>query len=161
MKKLVVVCQCVEVIALAVWVGGLASIIAAVIPAAFNSPITVEAAGRLLMKTFHGYDRLVLVSASALMLSMLARGVLAKDLISRPEWAVAGIMMMVAVGLTFYLNPEVVRLQELAFATRETDAKKAAYDAFFHYHWIARILYLINLGLGMTLLCMKVQKWVR
>ena len=75
--------------------------------------------------------------------------------------AVAGIMMMVAVGLTFYLNPEVVRLQELAFATRETDAKKTAYDAFFHYHWIARILYLINLGLGMTLLCMKVQKWVR
>ena len=48
MKKLVEVCQCVEVIALAVWVGGLASIIAAVIPAAFNSPITVEAAGRLI-----------------------------------------------------------------------------------------------------------------
>jgi hypothetical protein len=160
-RKLIVVCQCVEAIALAVWVGGLASIIAAVIPAAVNSPITIEAVGRLLMKTFHGYDRLVLVSAGALMLSMLARRVVAKDLISRPEWTVAGIMAMVAVGLTFSLNPEVVRLQELAFAARETEAKKAAYDAFFHYHWIARILYLINLGLGMTLLCMKVQKWVR
>ena len=78
----------------------------------------------MLMKTFHGYDRLVLVSAGALMLSMLARGVVAKDLINGPEWAVAGIMVMVAVGLTFYLNPEVVRLQELAFATTETEAKK-------------------------------------
>src|SRR3989442_10147940 len=90
MKKLVVVCQCVEVIALAVWVGGLAAIIAAVIPAAFNSPIPIETGGRLLMKTFHGYDRLVLVSAGALMLSMLARGGGAKDLISGPEWGVAG-----------------------------------------------------------------------
>jgi len=160
-RKLIVVCQCVEVIALAVWVGGLVSIIAAVIPAVFGSPVTIEAGGRLLTKTFHGYDRLVLVSAGALMLSMLAREVVAKDLIRGPEWAVAGIMVMVAVGLTFYLNPEVVRLQELAFAARETEAKKAAYDAFFHYHWIARALYLINLGLGATLLCMKVWKWVR
>jgi len=160
-RKLIVVCQCVEVIALAVWVGGLVSIIAAVIPAVFGSPVTIEAGGRLLTKTFHGYDRLVLVSAGALMLSMLTREVVAKDLISRPEWAVAGIMVMVAVGLTFYLNPEVVRLQELAFAERETEAKKAAYEAFFHYHWIARALYLINLGLGATLLCMKVWKWVR
>jgi len=137
------------------------TIIAAVIPAVFGSPVTIEAGGRLLTKTFHGYDRLVLVSAGALMLSMLTREVVAKDLISRPEWAVAGIMVMVAVGLTFYLNPEVVRLQELAFAERETEAKKAAYEAFFHYHWIARALYLINLGLGATLLCMKVWKWVR
>ena len=160
-RKLIVGCQCVEVIALAVWVGGLVTIIAAVIPAVFGSPVTIEAGGRLLTKTFHGYDRLVLVSAGALMLSMLTREVVAKDLISRPEWAVAGIMVMVAVGLTFYLNPEVVRLQELAFAERETEAKKAAYEAFFHYHWIARALYLINLGLGATLLCMKVWKWVR
>ena len=154
------VCQCIEVIALAVWVGGLVSIIAAVIPAAFNSPITIEAVGRLLTKTFHGYDLLVLVSAGALMLSMLARKIVAKDLISKLELAVVGGMVMLALGLTFYLNPEVVRLQELAFATTETDAKKAAYDAFFHYHWIARAFYIINLGLGMTLLCMKVRKWV-
>jgi len=160
-RKLILGCQWVEVIALAVWVGGLVTIIAAVIPAVFGSPVTIEAGGRLLTKTFHGYDRLVLVSAGALMLSKLTREVVAKDLISRPEWAVAGIMVMVAVGLTFYLNPEVVRLQELAFAERETEAKKAAYEAFFHYHWIARALYLINLGLGATLLCMKVWKWVR
>ncbi|HZC67473.1 MAG TPA: DUF4149 domain-containing protein, partial [Nitrospirales bacterium] len=142
-------------------VGGLVSIIAAVIPAVFNSPITIEAVGRLLTKTFHGYDRLVLVLAGALMLSMLARRVVAKNLISKLELAVVGGMVMLALGLTFYLNPEVVRLQELAFATTETDAKKAAYDAFFHYHWIARALYIINLGLGMTLLCMKVRKWVQ
>ena len=160
-RKLIVGCQWVEVIALAVWVGGLVTIIAAVIPAVFGSPVTIEAGGRLLTKTFHGYDRLVLVSSGALMLSMLAREVVAKDVISRPEWAVAGIMVMVAGGLTFYLNPEVVRLQDVAFAARETEAKKAAYEAFFHYHWIARALYLINLGLGATLLCMKVWKWVR
>src|SRR3989442_7671087 len=105
MKKLVVVCQCVEVIALAVWVGGLAAIIAAVIPAAFNSPIPIETGGRLLMKTFHGYDRLVLVSAGALMLSMLGRGVVAKDLISGPEWALAGVLVTVAGRVTPFLQP--------------------------------------------------------
>src|SRR2546422_8809435 len=124
MKKLIVVCQCVEVIALAVWVGGLAAIIAAVIPAAFNSPIPIETGGRLLMKTFHGYDRLVLVSAGALMLSMLARGVVAKDLISGPEWAVGGVMGGGAVGVTFFLNPHVVRLEGVAFAPTGTEAEK-------------------------------------
>src|SRR5438093_12609343 len=99
MKKLVAVCQCVEVIALAVWVGGLAAIIPAVIPAAFSSPIPIETGGRLLMKTFQGYDRLVLVSAGALMLSMLARGLVGKDLLSRPEWAGGGIRGMVEGGL--------------------------------------------------------------
>src|SRR2546422_10051189 len=120
MKKLIVVCQCVEVIALAVWVGGLAAIIAAVIPAAFNSPIPIETGGRLLMKTFHGYDRLVLVSAGALMLSMLARGVVAKDLISGPEWAVAGVMGAGAVGVSLFLKPQGERRAGLAFPTTET-----------------------------------------
>ncbi len=110
------------------------SIIAAVIPAVFNSPIAMEAGGRLLTKTFHGYDRLALVSAGVLMLSMLARGIVAKDLIGKPELAAVGGMVLVVLGLTFYLNPEVVRLQELAFAATDTDAKKSAYDAFFTSH---------------------------
>src|SRR3989449_11697842 len=72
MKKLVVVCQCVEVIALAVWVGGLVSIIAAVIPAVFGT-IGMEAGGRLLTSTFQGYDRLTEFSPVRLLLAMVGR----------------------------------------------------------------------------------------
>jgi hypothetical protein len=70
-------------------------------------------------------------------------------------------MVMVAGFLTMYLNPEIVRLQELAFAASEETAKPAAYGDFFRLHWIARALYLINLGLGISVLCLKVRAWAR
>src|SRR2546428_160992 len=72
MKRLNVVCQCVEVISLAVWVGGLVSIIAAVIPAVFGT-MGMEAGGRMLTRTFQGYDRLTQFSAGLLLLAMVVR----------------------------------------------------------------------------------------
>jgi len=63
-------------------------------------------------------------------------------------------------GLLAESQPATVRLQELAFSAPEA-AKRAAYDEFFVYHRVARALYIINLGLGITLLCVKVRKWVR
>ncbi len=168
MKKLVVVCQCVEVIALAVWVGGLVSIIAAVIPAVFGT-IGMEAGGRMLTRTFQGYDRLTQFSAGLLLLAMVVRtwgaGVWSpsanwKEQVGMTELVLLMTMVAIAAALTFWLTPETARLQGIAFSATE-DAKRAAYDEFFAYHRAARALYVINLGLGITLLCVKVRKWVR
>ena len=70
----------------------------------------------------------------------------------------AGVVVFAAGGEASRPQPNVPIGSSIA---HKDDAKRVAYDTFFAYHRIARALYLINLGLGMTLLCVKVQKWVR
>src|SRR5438128_1676352 len=127
MKKLVVVCQCVEVIALAVWVGGLVSIIAAVIPAVFGT-IGMEAGRRILTRTFQGYDRLTQFSAGLLLLAMVVRtwgaGVWSpsanwKEQAGMTELVLLMTMVAIAAALTFWLTPETARLQGIAFSATE------------------------------------------
>jgi hypothetical protein len=157
-----VTCHCVEALALAVWVGGLVSIIAAVIPAVFTT-IGMETGGRMLTRTFQGYDRLVLVAAGLIVAGTLARVFLSgswREQIGMIELALLATMVVIAVTLALWLTPETARLQALAFSATD-DAKRAAYDNFFAYHRAARALYIINLGLGVALLCVKVKKWVR
>jgi ABC-type spermidine/putrescine transport system permease subunit II len=152
----------VEALALAVWVGGLTSIIAAVIPAVFTT-IGMETGGRMLTRTFQGYDRLVLVSAGLIVAGTLVRVFVSgpwREQIGMIELALLAIMVVFALTLTFWLTPETTRLQELAFSAKE-EAKRAAYDEFFVYHRVARALYILNLGLGIAVLCVKVRKWVR
>lgn len=151
-----------EALALAVWVGGLASIIAAVIPAVFTT-IGMETGGRMLTRTFQGYDHLVLVSAGLIVTGTLVRVFVSgpwREQIGMIELALLATMIVFAMTLTFWLTPETTRLQELAFSAKE-EAKRAAYDEFFVYHRVARALYILNLGLGIALLCVKVRKWVR
>ncbi len=151
-----------EALALAVWVGGLASIIAAVIPAVFTT-IGMETGGRMLTRTFQGYDRLVLVSAGLIVAGTLVRVFVSgpwREQIGMIELALLATMIVFAMTLTFWLTPETTRLQELAFSAKE-GAKRAAYDEFFVYHRVARALYILNLGLGIALVCVKVRKWVR
>jgi hypothetical protein len=152
----------VEALALAVWVGGLASIIAAVIPAVFTM-IGMETGGRMLTRMFQGYDRLVLVSAGLIVAGTLVRVFVSgpwREQIGMIELALLATMIVFAMTLTFWLTPETTRLQELAFSAKE-GAKRAAYDEFFVYHRVARALYILNLGLGIALVCVKVRKWVR
>ena len=163
MKKILLVAHCMELLALSVWVGGLMVIMAAVIPAVFNIA-PMELGGRVLTRTFQGYDRLVLISAAVLILGLLARGRLHTDAgskIGMGEPLVLATMVTIALFLALYLNPEIVRAQEIAFISKEEAAKRSAYDAFFHYHWIARGLYLLNFGLGIAAICMKVRTWTR
>jgi hypothetical protein len=156
----VVTCHCIEALALTIWVGGLVSIVAAVIPAVFNT-IGMEAGGRMLSRMFQGYDRLVLVAAGMMVMAMLARSLVAGDRMAPVEGVLLGVMFAVGAALAMYLTPEAVRLQELAFTAKDDPAKKAAYDEFFTFHRVGRALYMINLGLGIALLCVKVRKWVR
>jgi hypothetical protein len=152
-----------ETLALAVWVGGLVSIVAAVIPAVFST-IGMETGGRMLTRMFQGYDRLALVSAGLIVAGTLVRlyGHTGswREQIGMSELVLLTTMVAVATVLTFWLTPETARLQGIAFEAKE-DAKRIAYDNFFAYHRVARALYIINLGLGITLLCVKVKKWVR
>ncbi len=83
-----------------------------------------------------------------------------REQVSMTELVVLMTMVTIAAALTFWLTPETAHLQGLAFTATE-EAKPAAYDEFFLYHRWARALYFLNLGLGITLLCMKVRKWVR
>jgi hypothetical protein len=162
-RRLLLTVHCLEILALAAWVGGLLAIIGAVIPAVFNS-VSIEVGGRMLTRTFQGYDRIVLISAALLILGLLARALLETDGASQiavGEPLVLATMISIAVFLTFYLNPAIVRLQDAAFASTEETAKHAAYATFFRYHWTARGLYLTNLILGMGVICLKARRGVR
>ncbi len=123
----------------------------------------------MLTKTFQGYDHLTQLSAGLLLLAMVVRiwgaGVWSpsaswREQVSMTELVLLMTMVTIAAALTFWLTPETAHLQGLAF-TATAEAKGAAYDEFFLYHRWARALYILNLGLGITLLCMKVRKWVQ
>ncbi|MEP6888553.1 MAG: DUF4149 domain-containing protein, partial [Nitrospirales bacterium] len=97
----VIVCYTFELLALAIWIGGLVMIVAAVIPAVFNS-FDMEPGGRFLTRVFDGYSRLVLVSAGMLTISavlrtrMSRRSAVMDVALSRAEWAVLVTMITVA-----------------------------------------------------------------
>lgn len=154
-----------ELLALAVWTGGLIVIIAVVIPATFNS-FGMEQGGRFLTRVFKGYDRMVvaaiivLLSAAALRFWLSRRGV-AAAVMGRPELLILTAMIVVASLIGFVWGPETVGLQERAFTARTEAEKKAAYDAFFRTHSLVRGLYVLNLGLGVGLMAVKIKRWLK
>ena len=77
----------------------------------------------------------------------------------RTETLLFTTMLGIAAFLALYLNPEIIRLQEIAFASQGEAAKRSAYEGFFRLHKIARALYLLNFTLGIAALCVKVRKW--
>ena len=107
MKKVVLVAQCVELLALSAWVGGLMIIIAAVIPAVFNT-IGMESGGRMLTRVFQGYDRIVLVSAGLIAFGTLTRVRATRQWrtqIGRAELILFGTMLAVGMYLALVWNP--------------------------------------------------------
>ncbi len=163
-SRLLVLWTVLEVVALALWVGGLVVIIGAVIPAVFN--VGLETGGRLLARVFDGYDRLVLgaivvlISAMAWRLWAGRRGAASQAAVSRLEIILLVLMIGIFAVITLWLGPESVTLQEEAFAVKGQAAKKAAYEAFFRSHSVVRGLYVTNLALGIGLLGVKVRQWM-
>lgn len=140
-------------------------IVAAIIPAIFNS-FGMEQGGRFLTRVFEGYNRLVLISAGMLMVGAVARVLLNRSAESgyvgplRVEWAVAVTMIALAAMVIFVLEPSSVRLQEHAFAMKDEAERKAAYESFFKSHTIVRALYVVNLGLAIALIPIKVRSLI-
>jgi uncharacterized membrane protein len=150
-------------LALSVWIGGLVVLIGAVIPAVFHTT-GMQAGGRLLTQTFQGFDRLAVIAAAVLVVAMVSRFRFSDEPFGRMnsvEVILVGGILVVVTFLAFYISPETVRLQALAFSADEGPAKQSAYDAFFRLHWIARALYLSNLALGVVVVCVKVRNWIR
>lgn len=154
-----------ELLALAIWIGGLVVIVAAVIPAVFNS-LGMEPGGRFLTRVFDGYNRLVLVSAGLLAVSAVLRTMMSRTsavievALSRTEWVVLLTMILVAALVIFILEPSSVRLQEQAFDIKDEAARKTAYDAFFKSHHVVRAFYVVNLGLAIALIPIKLKHWL-
>jgi uncharacterized membrane protein len=163
MQRVVITCYSLELLALAIWVGGLIVIVAAVIPAVFNT-LSMEIGGRFLTRVFDGYNRLVLIAATALVALGMARWTLRHRPLGEvlgqtaTELILLAAMVLIAGMIIFVLEPASVSLQEQAFAAKAEGERKAAYDAFFRSHAIVRALYVLNLGVGMAMIPLKVTR---
>ena len=95
MRQGLIACVTCELLALTVWIGGLLVLVAAVIPAVFNTFGGQDTGGFFLTRAFEGYNRLVLGAATVLTLGILWRAWLvqhgmADGEITRTETAEAG-----------------------------------------------------------------------
>ena len=166
MRQGLIACITCELLALAVWIGGLLVLVAAVIPAVFNTFGGQDAGGFFLTRAFDGYNRLVLGAAAILIAGILWRAWLhqrglAEEEITRTEWLLLGAMLLTAGVITFVLHPQAAALQAQAFASKGEEARKAAFEAFFQLHKPVRVLYIVNVGLGIALLTARARSWVR
>lgn len=164
LRRGLVVCHTLELIALAIWIGGLVVIVAVVIPAVFNS-FGMEPGGRFVTRVFDGYNRVTVAAITVLIICSAARAW--KDFdgswrssVTRVESLLLVMMIVLAVAIIAGMGPHTVALQEQAFAAKDEADKKQAYDAFFRAHMLVRVLYLANLGLGVALVATKVRRWV-
>lgn len=159
------VCYMLELLALAIWIGGLVVIIASVIPAVFNS-LAMEAGGRFLTRVFNGYNGLITLAIVILVVSgawrtwLSTSGGYRNAALSRPELALSTVMIVIAALIIVGFGPTTVQLQEQAFAAREESTRNVAYVAFFRSHRIVRALYVLNLGLGIALIAVKIKTWL-
>ncbi|MBI4001562.1 MAG: DUF4149 domain-containing protein [Nitrospira defluvii] len=165
LRQGLIACLTCELLALAIWIGGLIVLVAAVIPAVFNTFGGQDSGGFFLTRAFDGYNRLVLGAATVLTLGILWRAWLvqqgtADSAISRTEWLLLGGMLLTAGVITFVLHPQAAALQAQAFASKGEAARKAAFEAFFQMHKPVRVLYIVNVGLGIALLTVRVRSWI-
>ena len=146
----------VEYLALGVWVGGLIVLVGAVIPAVFNTFGGQDSGGFFLTKAFEGYNRLVVVALIILVSAMGYRRWQAapRATVSRGEWVLLSVMGAIAGLIIFVLHPHAAALQAQAFALKDEQARKAAFEAFFRFHMPIRSLYVINVVLGVWLLAL-------
>ncbi|ODT44372.1 MAG: hypothetical protein ABS70_05710 [Nitrospira sp. SCN 59-13] len=166
MRQGLIACVTCEMLALAVWIGGLLVLVAAVIPAVFNTFGGQDTGGFFLTRAFDGYNRLVLGAAAILIAGILWRAWLYQqgltdEAITKAEWLSLGAMLLIAGVITFVLHPQAAALQAQAFASKGEEARKAAFEAFFQLHKPVRVLYILNVGLGIALLTLRVRSWIR
>jgi uncharacterized membrane protein len=149
-----------EFLALGVWVGGLIVLVGAVIPAVFNTFGGQDSSGFFLTRAFEGYNRLVLVALVILITAMAYRHWRgrAAAAVSRGEWILVSLMGGIAGVIILVLHPHAAALQAQAFALKDEQARKAAFEAFFRLHMPIRSLYVVNVVLGIWLLVLKTKR---
>ncbi|MDF0643676.1 MAG: DUF4149 domain-containing protein [Nitrospira sp.] len=151
-----------ELLALATWVGGLIVLIGALIPAVFNTLGGQDSGGFLLTRAFEGYNRLVVVAMIVLAVVAVFRQWSGHPAVrvSRTEIVLLAAMGILLGAIVLVLHPQAATLQAEAFAAKDEQTRKAAFEAFFRLHMPVRSLYMVNMGLGIALLTMKVTRLV-
>jgi len=148
-----------EWVALSAWVGGLMILVAAVIPAVFNTFGGQDSGGLFLTKAFEGFNRVVMAAMVVMIAGLVWRrwvqhSVMAPTLF---EMVLLGVMVLIAGVIIGVLHPQAARLQAEAFAIKDDAARKAGFEAFFRLHMPVRALYMVNLCLGIVLMGVRVN----
>ena len=155
-----VCCLTSEWLALAAWVGGLLVLIGAVIPAVFNTFGGQDTGGLFLTRVFEGYNHFVIGAIAVLSVGLWYRWWCADPAVavSRGELAVLAGMVVIAGIIIVWLHPYAAALQAQAFAVKEEAARKAAFEALFRILMPGRVLYIVNLVLGVLLIGIKAKQ---
>jgi len=138
----------------------LLALIAAVIPAVFNTFGGQDSGGLFLTRAFEGYHRFV-IGALAILCAALWYRWWSGDpavAIGRGEMSMLAVMVVTAGIIVVWLHPYAVALQAQAFAEQEEAAKKAAFEALFRILMPVRWLYMVNLSLGILLIGIKAKR---
>jgi len=156
----IVVCLTFEWLALGVWVGGLVVLIGAVIPAVFNTFGGQDSGGLFLTRAFEGYHRFVFGALAILWASLWYRRRSGNPAVAvgKGEMLLLAGMAVIAGVIIVGVHPYAVELQAQAFAVKEEAAKKAAFEALFRVLMPVRVLYIVNLILGVLLIGMKAKR---
>lgn len=152
-----------EWVALGVWVGGLVILVAAVIPAVFNTFGGQDSGGFFLTRAFEGFNRAVMAVIAVLIAGMVWRRSVQHSMMAPTtlEMALLGVMVFIAAIIIGFLHPQAAMLQAEAFAIKDETARKAAFEAFFKLHMPVRALYMVNLCLGIVLMGVRVNYTLR
>jgi uncharacterized membrane protein len=155
-----VCCLTFEWLALGVWVGGLLVLIGAVIPAVFNTFGGQDSGGLFLTQAFEGYNHFV-IGAMAIVCAASWYRWWSGDpavAVSRGELVLLAGMVVIAGIIIVWLHPSAAALQAQAFAVKEEEARKAAFEALFRILMPVRSLYMVNLVLGILLIGVKTKR---
>jgi len=147
-------CLTLEWLALGVWVGGLLVLIGAVIPAVFNTFGGQDIGGLFLTQAFEGYNRFVIGAVTVLCAAAWYRWWSGDQAVavSRGELALLAGMVLIAGIIVVVLHPYAASLQAQAFAVKEEAARKAAFEALFRVLLPVRLIYMVNLAMGILLI---------
>ncbi len=155
-----VCCLTLEWLALGVWVGGGLVLIGAVIPAVFNTFGGQDSGGLFVTRAFEGYHRFMIGALAVLWAGLWYRWWSGDSMV-----AVGQSEMLVLVGITaitgmiiVWLHPSASALQAQAFATHEEEAKKAAFEALFRVLKPLRLIYTVDLILGIFLIGIRAKR---
>lgn len=162
MQWVLVISLASEWVALGIWIGGLVVLVAAVLPAVFNTFGGQDSGGVFLTRAFEGYNRLVLGVIVVLGSGMGWRAWRAPSAyaVGRAETLLFAMMVLIAGVIIFYLHPLAAARQAEAFALKAGEGRKEAFEAFFKLHMPVRTLYLANLALGLCLAGARVRTWM-
>jgi uncharacterized membrane protein len=155
-----VCCLTLEWLALSLWVGGMAVLIGAVIPAVFNTFGGQDSGGLFLTRAFEGYQRFVMGAAAVLCAASWYRWWSGDQTVAvgRGELIVLIAMVAIAGVIILVLHPQAVALQAEAFAAQGDVGKRAAFEALFRVLMPIRILYGVILVLGVVLMGIKTKR---